>query len=411
VGAPIDVSVAGASRTSSRRALGFIFATVFLDLLGVGILLPVIPFLVRQFTPSGLAVGLLALSYSLAQFGAAPLLGRLSDRVGRRPVLVASVLGSGIAYVAFGLATALWVLFAARIVDGMSGGNITAAQAYIADVSAPEDRAKNFGLIGAAFGLGFIIGPALGGMLSHISLAAPAYAAGAMAMVTALFGIFVLPESLPPDRRNATSLTLRDLNPLRPVAVALAQPALRLLMLAVFAQGFAGAELRTNFAVFTAGRFHLGPSENALLFSFIGVMGLLVQGVLLRHLTSSHSERSLAVTGLVIMIVGYFAVAFVPTVPLLYAALALIATGGGLATPTLTGLVSLNVGQSEQGAALGAVQSLQSLSLIVGPVWAGAFFDHVGMGSPYWTAALWVLLALAALLRTPAMPHTRMSRT
>jgi len=402
VTAPSGAAVAGSPRTTSRRALGFIFATVFLDLLGVGILIPVIPFLVLQFTPSALAVGLLALSYSLAQFLAAPLLGRLSDRVGRRPVLVASVLGSGVAYVVFGLATALWVMFAARIVDGLSGGNITAAQAYIADVSAPEDRAKNFGLIGAAFGLGFIVGPALGGALSHISLAAPAYAAGAMALVTALFGIFALPESLPVSQRNAAPLSLRDLNPLRPALQALAQPALRLLLLAVFASGFASAELRTNFAVFTAGRFHMGPTQNALIFSFIGVVGLLVQGVLLRRLSSEFSERALTLTGLAIMVVGYLAIAFVPTVPLLYAAIALVSLGGGLSTPTLTGLVSLNVSPTEQGAALGAVQSLQSLTLILGPVWAGAFFDHVGMGSPYWTAALWVLLALVAVRRTPA---------
>jgi DHA1 family tetracycline resistance protein-like MFS transporter len=226
-----------------------------------------------------------------------------------------------------------------------------------------------------------------------------------MALVTALFGILALPESLPSERRNAAPLTVRDLNPLRPVADALAQPALRLLMLAVFAQGFAGAELRTNFAVFTAGRFHMGPAENALIFSFIGVVGLLVQGVLLRRLTSSCSERGLTLTGLAIMVVGYFAVAFVPTVPLLYAALALVSLGGGLSTPTLTGLISLHVGATEQGAVLGAVQSLQSLTLIVGPVWAGAFFDHVSMGSPYWTAALWVLLALAAVLRSPASRH------
>ncbi len=367
--APSGAAAAGSPRTTSRRALGFIFATVFLDLLGVGILIPVIPFLVLQFTPSALAVGLLALSYSLAQFLAAPLLGRLSDRVGRRPVLVASVLGSGVAYLVFGLATALWVMFAARIVDGLSGGNITAAQAYIADVSAPEDRAKNFGLIGAAFGLGFIV---------------------------------ALPESLPAGKRDMSPLSLRDLNPLRPAVRALAQPALRLLMLAVFASGFASAELRTNFAVFTAGRFHMGPTENALIFSFIGVVGLLVQGVLLRRLTSEFSERALALTGLAIMVIGYLAIAFVPTVPLLYAAIALVSLGGGLSTPTLTGLVSLNVGPTEQGAALGAVQSLQSLTLILGPVWAGAFFDHVGMGSPYWTAALWVLLALVAVLRTPA---------
>jgi len=405
VTAATEPAPAQAPRTTSRRALGFIFAAVFLDLLGIGILIPVIPFLVRQFTPSALAVGLLALSYALAQFVAAPLLGRLSDRIGRRPVLVASVLGSALAYVAFGLATALWVLFVARVVDGLSGGNITAAQAYIADVSAPQDRAKNFGLIGAAFGLGFIIGPALGGVLSHISLAAPAFAAGAMAMLTALFGLFVLPESLPRERRNAAPLGARDLNPLRPIARGLGQPALRALLLAIFAQGFAGAELRTNFAVFTAGRFGMGPSQNALVFSFIGVVGLLVQGVLLRRISHRVSERRLALVGLAVMVGGYLATAFVPTVALLYGALALIAFGGGLSTPMLTGLVSLSVAPTEQGAALGAVQSLQSLTQILGPVWAGAFFDHVSMGSPYWTAALWVLLAWVVILRTPAPVH------
>ena len=231
-----------------------------------------------------MTVGLLALSFAAAQFLATPALGLVSDRIGRRPVLILSVLGSGLAYVVFGFAHALWLLFAARIVDGLTGGNISAAQAYIADVTPPSARAKNMGLIGAAFGLGFIFGPALGGLLARISLETPAFAAGGLSLVTAAFGYFVLPESLPPERRRREPLRLAELNPARQVGAALLRPELRPFLFALFALNFALSGLQTNFAVFTLTRFGLGPEQNAVIFSFLGIVAALMQGVVMRRL-------------------------------------------------------------------------------------------------------------------------------
>ena len=163
--------------SASRRALTFIFVTILLDIMGAGILMPVVPYLVRPFRTDALTIGMLALTFSVAQFFAAPVLGAMSDRYGRRPILVFSVFGSAIGYTLFGIGGALWMFFLSRLIDGFTGGNLTAAQAYIADVSTPENRTKNFGLVGAAFGLGFILGPSIGGMLAKVSLNAPAWAA------------------------------------------------------------------------------------------------------------------------------------------------------------------------------------------------------------------------------------------
>ena len=176
--------------TTPKRALTFLFLTVFIDLLGVGILVPVIPYLVRRYDSDALAVGMLSAAFALAQFLASPLLGLWSDRAGRRPVLLISLFGTGIGYFMFGLGGGMAVLFVSRLIDGFTGGNISTVQAYIADVTPPQDRAKTFGLIGAAFGVGFIFGPAIGGMLSQFDIRAPAYAAGFLALANTTFGFF-----------------------------------------------------------------------------------------------------------------------------------------------------------------------------------------------------------------------------
>lgn len=382
--------------TVSRKVLAFIFITVCLDLLGVGILIPVIPFFVGQFNQDALMVGLLAVSYSAAQFIATPALGILSDRYGRRPVLLICVVGTGLGDFLFGFANTLWLLFAARLIDGFTGGNISVAQAYIADVSSPKDRAKNFGLIGAAFGLGFIIGPALGGWLSQISLQTPAFVAGVLSLLTGAFGFFVLPESLPPERRQRKPIALKELNPLRQVGNALRRPALRRFFLANFALNFAFSGLQTNFALFTFVRFGLGPQQNGGIFAYIGLVSGLMQGVITGLLVKRFSEQLLTVVGLGLMTLGYAGIALAPEAWALYPAITLIAVGGGIAIPTLTSNISKQVSPRQQGSILGATQALSSLALVVGPVWAGVTFDYLGANTPYWTGAGW--LVVAALL-------------
>lgn len=380
-----------------RRALLFIFLAVFLDLLGAGILVPVIPFLVRPFSSDALTIGLLALSFSAAQFFAAPVLGALSDRFGRRPVLVLSVLGSSAGYFMFGIGGALWVLFAARILDGITGGNITAAQAYIADVTAPEDRAKGFGLIGAAFGVGFIFGPAIGGALSRVSLQAPAYAAGILALGTAAFGFFVLPESLPPERRRPHPLHVGDFDPFRLIVAAMKRPAERGLFIALIASRFAMAGLHSNFGVFTLDKFHFGPADNAMIFVFLGVVVAGVQGGLMRPLSSRVADRPLSLGGFALMAAGFAFTAAAPAGWMLYPAIAVMAIGSGLATPTLQGLMSKAGGAGAQGTIFGAAQAVTSLTQIAAPAFAGAVFDHVGMSAPYWFGTGFVLVALWAV--------------
>lgn len=384
------------ARGAGARPLTFIFLTVFLDLLGVGILVPVLPFIVAEFRTDALTVGLLSLTFAAAQFLASPVLGAWSDRVGRRRVLLLSVFGTGVGYFIFGAAQTLWLLYLARLIDGFTGGNVSTAQAYIADVSPPQDRAKNFGLIGAAFGLGFIVGPALGGILSHWSLRAPAYAAGVLSLATVALGYLVLPESLPPERRTRTPFRLRDLHPLGHLGEAVRRPGVARIFAAFFAMSFAMAGLQSNFAVFTHARFGLGPKGNALLFTLVGLVGVLVQGVLLRRVSTADRERPIAMGGLALMAVGFAATAFVPGVVWLYPAIVVLALGSSAAGPMLTSEVSRSVGAAEQGWVLGSLQSVASLTRIAGPVWAGLAFDHVGPGAPYWSGALWVVAGLAA---------------
>ena len=391
--------------TVSKQALIFIYATIFLDLLGMGILIPVIPFLVAQFDQTALAVGLLALSYAAAQFMAAPGLGKLSDRYGRRPVLLISVLGTGLCHVLFGVANTLWLLFAARLLDGFTGGNISVAQAYIADVSSDKNRARNFGLIGATFGLGLIVGPAFGGWLSQFSVQTPAFVAAALSLLAAAFGFFILPESLPIEKRQIKPIALSDLNPLSRVGSALQLPLLRKFLLANFTFNFAFSGLNTNIALFTFARFGFGPEQNGGLFAYLGLIAAINQGLIIGVLANRFKEEKLAIAGLCSMAVGYIGLAWSPNLWSLYLALAFTAVGGGITIPTLTSLISKQASLHQQGATLGASQALNSLALIVGPVWAGLTFDVFGTGAPYWTGA--ICLGIAALLVTSVLGRTR----
>jgi DHA1 family tetracycline resistance protein-like MFS transporter len=400
-------SASDAGKTS-RNALLIVFLTVFIDMLGVGILIPVSPFLVQQYRNDALTVGLLSVSYSVFQFLAGPALGVLSDRFGRRPVLLLSLLGTAIGYFIFGFAASLPVLFLSRILDGITGGNISTAQATIADVSKPEDRSRNFGMIGAAFGLGFIIGPALGGLLSQISLQAPAFFAGTLSLLNVIAGYFILPETLPAERRTRGPITLSAINPFASLSRAMSLPTIAPLLVATFAFNFAFAGLQSNFSLFTFARFEWGPGQNAWLFAFLGVIGVIMQGFLVRRMIPKFGDRRLAIAGLVLQSVMYGLLAFAPAGWMLYPITGLVSVGSAITTPTLTGMVSNGVSAREQGMILGVTGSVNSLTRVFGPLWAGAAFDYINPGAPYWTGALWIALALVITLsmRTAARAQT-----
>ena len=384
---------------ANRRALTFIFVTILLDIIGAGIMLPVIPYIVRPYSANALTIGLLAVAYSVAQFFAAPMLGALSDRHGRRPVLVISLFGASIGYALFGVGGALWVFFVSRIVAGFTGGNLTAAQAYIADVSTPEDRAKNFGLVGAAFGLGFILGPTFGGLLAKISLTAPAWASAGVALTTATFGWFVLPESLAPALRRAHPLHLGDFNPFRLLRKAFSTPQLRGLFTAIFLSRTAHMALQTNFAIFALDRFKYTPTQTAAVFTVLGVTSTVMQGFIIRRISGRYSDRRMLLTGLVINMLGMILIAAVPEGWMLSPAVAVLAIGTGLVTPTLQSMISKAGTAEEQGMMFGANGAITSLCAIIGPAWAGLVFDHVSYTAPYWSGAVLVAAAWFAVNR------------
>ncbi len=404
-------------KSIKRSPLIFIFLTVFIDLLGVGIVVPLLPYylkIIEQADASWLSssrallVGALAASFSLFQFIFSPVLGALSDRFGRRPVLLISLAGTGISYVVFGLAdqllplgigTVLAVLFFARILDGITGGNISTAQAYIADVTPPEERAKGLGLIGAAFGLGFMLGPAIGGLLSTISLSAPAFVAAALTFGNVIFGFFRLPESLPVERR--ISIPFRKMNPVSRLRAVVGKTSIRPLLAGVLLLNFAFAGMQNNFAVFSDVRFGLGPTQNAFVFAFIGLTAVFMQGFLIRKLLPRFGEARLAVTGLAMMTLGFALIAVVPFAWMLFPAMGILAAGSSMSTPSLTSLISRRVAPQEQGSVLGGVQAFNSLMMVLGPLFAGIIFDQIGPVAPYVSGTL--LVAAAGIVITSAV--------
>ncbi len=386
-------------------ALTFILITVFIDMLGLGILIPIIPFVVREFSPNALTVGLLSMSFATFQFVATPILGRLSDQYGRRPLLLFSLLGSAIGYVMFGLASSLAMLFTARIIDGISGGNVSIAQAYVADVSKPEDRSRTFGLLGAAFGMGFILGPAIGGAVSSAwGLSAPALLAAGLAFANTIFGFFVLPETHPVEKRRKADVSARSLNPIGGVIRAMRHAHLGRIFIAIFVFNCAFSGLQSNFGVFALVRFNWGPQQTALLFSLIGIIGALTQAVIVRTLVKTFLERSIAAVGMWVQTLSYSLFAFIPHEWILWPASALTSFGAGITQPTMTGIVSRAVDETEQGVMMGTTQSVVALTRIVGPLWAGFSFDWLGPAAPYWSGAIMIAVA-AMLISQPTVKH------
>jgi len=405
-----------------RRALSLVLLIVFVDLVGFGILIPVIPLYAEAFGASEFVVGLLLAAYSVTQFVFAPLLGRLSDERGRRPVLLLSLAGSVVAWTLFGLAGALWVLFLARLIAGAMGGNIAAAQAYVADVTTPENRARGLGLIGAAFGLGFVFGPAIGGLVSSppaLELARavlpaivpvseftiPSFTAATITALNLLAALFLLPET---NRESAAS---PDRSRLRALAEALRVPALAVLVVAFFLASLAFSGMESMFVLFTKDIYGFGTTANGYVLAYLGVVVAIVQGGLVGRAAARVGERPLAIGGVLVEAVGLTALPFSPVIggsvpgigPLdgellaLLGVLSVLAVGNGFANVSLTTLVSRSADSSQQGSAFGLTQSAGSLARAVGPVTAGALYTGIAVWAPFVAGGL-LLLPIAVML-------------
>jgi multidrug resistance protein len=370
--------------------LVIIFITVFIDLLGFGIIIPLLPFYAESFGASALLIGLLGTSFSLMQFLFSPVWGRWSDRVGRKPIILVGLMGSCLSYLVLALAGSLSMVFLARIVGGIAGANIPTAQAYIADITTQENRAKGMGMVGAAFGLGFIFGPALGGVLSHFSPQTPMWFASILCLANFIAAWVLLPES----RRVSDST--KSLGRLEAFRHALTKPTLVLLLVLYFLVTLAFSGFEATFALFSEASFGFKAATIGFVFTFIGVILSLVQGVLVGKVVKRLGERRLIPMAIVAIAVGLGLLPFVGTVSTLLAALGVLAMGMGFNSPALSSMVSRLSDPNDQGGILGLASSLASLGRVVGPVWGGYLYDAYGDRMPYISAA--GLMAVAAIV-------------
>jgi MFS family permease len=364
-------------------SLGIIFLTVLVDLIGFGIVLPLLPVFTKDFGGSGLAVGLIMAVYSAMQFLMAPFWGRLSDRIGRRPVLLLSTAAASLSYLAFAWgctqtgATALWIFFLSRLGAGVCGANITVAQAYVADITPPAERSRRMGLIGMAFGLGFVFGPALGAVAVRLfGIAGPGWTAAAICLVNFLLAFGLLEESWTPQAGHAVRRPH-----LEQWKHTLARPAIGLLVGVFFLSTFCFACFETTLGLLVAANFHLDPRRPhdaqivGYLFAYCGLLGAVVQGGLIGRLVKSMGEMRVVALSLLLVAISFVTLPFMRSWAALIAASSVLAVGASLVRPPLFGLISRLTPSTEQGATLGVAQSVGSLARIFGPVFAGSLLQ------------------------------------
>ena len=369
------------------RPLGIIFLTIFVNLVGFGIIVPLLPFYAGTFGASPLTIGLLFAVFSLCQLVAAPALGDLSDRYGRRPVLVFSLAGTVVSFVMLALAHSIALLFAARIVDGLSGGNISTARAYVADITQPKDRARAYGLIGAAFGLGFILGPAISGVLARVSYTAPIWAAATITLVATAMAWLWLPETV--HRAHAGTG-----NPFRYLPGLLRRPVVRRVLAIDFMYWFAFSVFQTTFALFVARRFGFDAPRTGYFLAAFGLLGAVIQGGLIRPIVRRLGDQPTFRIGLVCAAVGLVSAAAAHSVTALAISLVPLAFGIGFGHPTMSSLVSLVGRGDEQGRVQGAASAVESIGRTLGPIWGNASLQHVNESIPYISAAGFLIFTL-----------------
>ncbi|MBP9670412.1 MFS transporter [Candidatus Woesebacteria bacterium] len=390
-------------KVANNRQMMTIFLVVFIDLLGFGIILPLLPYIAEKYAATPLMIGLLSGAYSLFQFIAGPILGRLSDRYGRKKLLIISQLGSMAGYVLLALAGSLPLLFISRIIDGITGGNISIAQAYMADVTTKETRAKGMGLLGAAFGIGFMFGPAIGGYLSKYGFAAPAlFAAGISALSTVATTLF-LTETVNVKKAKESPRTAMTFTELKRV---LKTPPISTLLIIFFLLSLGFSGMQGTYALFVQAKFGWGPTQVGYIFALIGIVAIITQIRVLSFATSNFGEYKTLVWSVLILAMGFGLIGATSYLPLFIIGNALIPLGNSLANPTLTAIATESIPPAEYGETLGLLQSSGSLGRIFGPVAAGAIYSFGGHNSPMIVSAM-IFVAISVLV----IPQLKKSHT
>ena len=392
------------SNTSvGRTSLVLLLVIALLNTIGITIIVPIVPFLTLRYLahPNNLAaiVGWLFAAYGICQLIAAPGLGVLSDRFGRRPILFICLLGSAFGYLILGLGGALWLLFLGRIIDGLTGGNISVLFGYVADITEPKDRGKYFGMLGAAAGVGSLIGPAVGGLLATINYSAPFLAAAGLLLLTLVWGYFLLPESLDKEYR-ITSIAVSELNPLKQLVSVFRWTNLRWFLLAWFFYAFPVGMLQATLTVLMKDSLGFNVTQASLVVTVLGAVDILVQGVLVSWLLTMLGNIRLGLIALVLVGISYLvlgSIAFLATPILLLVGIILFAGSGSLVENALRGLISETVGRREQGRVSGATQSLQSLGWVVGPLIGGYMYTAWGHFQVYASASFIIVLAIVCV--------------
>jgi len=353
-----------------RSPLFPIFLIVVVDVFGFTLVLPLLPFYAEHLGASPLMVGFITASFAICQFIAGPILGRISDRVGRKPVLIVSQIGTLIGFIILAFSNTLWILFLSRIIDGLTAGNLSIAQAYISDVTKPENRTKAFGLIGIAFGMGFLLGPFISGLLSEYGYHWPAWAAATLSLGSIFCTIFLLPKVTPhPD-------AARNEGRLKQIASYFKRPLPRQRLLEFFLFALSFSTIIGGTALFLERQFGYKALQTGYVFAFSGLVGAIIQGGLLGRLVKWAGEEKLSTIGFFTMAIGYGLLGWAFGVPLLLVLVAVAGFGSAVTRPALTTLLTHSVGRQEQGSALGVSQSLQSIAQIIGPIIAGWLIEH-----------------------------------